>query len=82
VDTHVRRLSNRLGLTTHDGPEKIEADLMALLPRERWTGFSHRLILHGRQVCHARTPACDRCTLRDLCPTFSALQAAAPPVSR
>lgn len=71
VDTHVRRLSNRLGLTTHDQPEKIEADLMALLPRDQWTGFSHRLILHGRQVCHARKPACDRCSLQDLCPTYA-----------
>jgi endonuclease-3 len=77
VDTHVRRLSNRLGLTTHDVPEKIEADLMALLPRDRWTGFSHRLILHGRQVCHARKPACDRCSLQDLCPTFRAFQTSA-----
>jgi endonuclease III len=70
VDTHVRRLSGRLGLTEHDQPEKIEVDLMSMLPRERWTGFSHRLILHGRQVCHARKPDCPRCTLQDLCPTF------------
>jgi endonuclease-3 len=70
VDTHVRRLSNRLGLTTQDDPVKIEADLMTLLPRDRWTGFSHRMILHGRQVCHARKPACDRCSLQDLCPTY------------
>jgi endonuclease-3 len=70
VDTHVRRLSRRLGLTQHDDPEKIERDLIAMLPRDRWTGFSHRLILHGRQVCHARKPACERCTLNDLCPTY------------
>jgi endonuclease III len=70
VDTHVRRLSGRLGLTEHDQPEKIEIDLMGMLPRERWTGFSHRLILHGRQVCHARKPNCPRCSLQDLCPTF------------
>jgi endonuclease-3 len=71
VDTHVRRLSNRLGLTTHDQPERIETDLMALLPRDQWTGFSHRMILHGRHVCHARKPACDRCTLQDLCPAYA-----------
>jgi endonuclease III len=70
VDTHVRRLSGRLGLTDHDDPEKIERDLMALLPREQWTGFSHRLILHGRRVCHARKPDCPHCSLRDLCPTY------------
>jgi endonuclease III len=69
VDTHVRRLSNRLGLTTHDQPEKIEVDLMSLLPREEWTGFSHRLILHGRRVCYSRKPDCPHCTLRPLCPT-------------
>jgi endonuclease-3 len=69
VDTHVRRLSNRLGLTQHDDPEKIERDLMALLPREVWIDFSHMLILHGRQVCDARKPACDRCTLQSLCPS-------------
>jgi endonuclease-3 len=69
VDTHVRRLSRRLGLTTHDDPEKIERDLMAQLPRDRWTAFSHRMILHGRQVCHARKPDCPHCTLRELCPS-------------
>jgi endonuclease-3 len=70
VDTHVRRLSRRLGLTDHDQPEKIEIDLMTHLPRARWTGFSHRLILHGRQVCHARKPECPRCALSDVCPTY------------
>jgi endonuclease-3 len=75
VDTHVRRLSGRLGLTAHDDPEKIERDLMALLPREHWTGFSHRLILHGRRVCHARKPDCARCSLQALCPTYATLQA-------
>jgi endonuclease-3 len=69
VDTHVRRLSNRLGLTQHEDPEKIERDLMALLPREEWIVFSHMLILHGRQVCDARKPKCALCTLRDLCPS-------------
>jgi endonuclease-3 len=75
VDTHVRRLSGRLGLTDHDDPEKIERDLMALLPREQWTGFSHRLILHGRRVCHARKPDCPHCSLQSLCPTYATLQA-------
>jgi endonuclease III len=69
VDTHVRRLSNRLGLTQHDDPEKIERDLMALVPQEEWVIFSHMLILHGRQVCDARKPKCAICTVRDLCPS-------------
>ena len=72
VDTHVRRLAKRLGLTQHDDPEKIEQDLMRLIPRERWTLFSHQLIHHGRQVCKARKPACDRCVLKDLCPSSTA----------
>jgi endonuclease III len=76
VDTHVRRLSRRLGLTDHDDPEKIERDLMALLPQEHWTGISHRLILHGRRVCHARKPDCAHCSLQALCPTYATLQAA------
>jgi endonuclease-3 len=70
VDTHVRRLAGRLGLTEHQEPEKIERDLMAMLPSTRWTGFSHRLILHGRQVCHARKPACTACNLNDICPAY------------
>ncbi|MBI5478337.1 MAG: endonuclease III [Deltaproteobacteria bacterium] len=69
VDTHVRRLAQRLGLSTADDPEKIERDLMALVPRARWIEIGHTLILHGRRVCAARAPACDRCTLRPLCPT-------------
>jgi endonuclease III len=69
VDTHVRRLSGRLGLSHHDDPVKIERDLMALIPREDWVSISHRLILHGRQVCHARKPDCDHCSLADLCPS-------------
>lgn len=69
VDTHVRRLSNRLGLTTHDDPEKIERDLMALVPRQHWVEFAHMLILHGRQVCDARKPRCPVCTLNQLCPS-------------
>jgi endonuclease-3 len=74
VDTHCRRLSNRLDLTGHQDPTQIENDLSRLLPREEWTGFSHRLILHGRNVCFARNPACDKCPLSDLCPSSSAKQ--------
>lgn len=72
VDTHVRRLSGRLGLTQHDDPVKIERDLMAIIPRDGWISISHRLILHGRQVCHARKPECGRCTLADICPSAAA----------
>ncbi len=73
VDTHVRRLSNRLGFTTQKDPEKIERDLMETVPREDWTVFSHLLILHGRSTCKSRKPDCENCTLNDLCP--SAFQA-------
>ncbi|HVX11406.1 MAG TPA: endonuclease III [Pirellulales bacterium] len=68
VDTHVRRLSQRLGLTTHKDPEKIERDLMAVLPPREWIDFSHRLIHHGRRICIARRPKCDECTLNKVCP--------------
>jgi endonuclease-3 len=69
VDTHVTRISRLLGLTKHKDPVKIERDLVELLPEEEWITFSHMLILHGRQVCVARRPACDRCTLAKLCPS-------------
>ena len=69
VDTHVRRVSQRLGLTKNEDPEKIEQDLMELVPREEWTSFSHLLIFHGRRVCHARKPKHDACVLCELCPT-------------
>ncbi|MGE5238164.1 MAG: endonuclease III [Chloroflexota bacterium] len=69
VDTHVKRLAGRLGLTEHDDPVKIEQDLMALAPRERWGELSHLLILHGRTVCHARQPKHSECVLFDLCPS-------------
>lgn len=68
VDTHVKRLSHRLGLTEHKVPEKIELDLIQCLPRKEWIDFSHRMIHHGRQVCRARKPLCERCGLRDVCP--------------
>ena len=69
VDTHVKRLSNRLGFTRAASPERIEVDLVALFPRERWTMLSHLLIFHGRQVCVARKPRCSQCVLADLCPS-------------
>ena len=69
VDTHVRRLSRRLGLTKQTTPEKIERELMKLLPRDRWTLFSHWLIWHGRRRCFARNPDCAHCEVRALCPS-------------
>lgn len=69
VDTHVARLSNRLGLVTGDDPVKIERRLMKLVPRERWTMLSHLLIEHGRRVCDARKPRCGECVLADTCPS-------------
>lgn len=78
VDTHVTRLSNRLGLTRHKSDAvKIEADLMQVVPREDWTLWSHLLIHHGRAVCDARNPRCDRCELFKVCPSGPKLMAAA-----
>ena len=68
VDTHFGRLMQRLGLTGEKTPVKIERDIAKLVPEEEWTMFSHRVIFHGRQVCHARTPECDAFVLRDICP--------------
>jgi endonuclease-3 len=70
VDTHVSRLSQRLGLTKEKTPEKIELDLQALVPKKHWIMFPHWLIFHGRQVCDARKPKCTECVLADLCPSF------------
>jgi endonuclease-3 len=70
VDTHVKRLSNRLGLTKHQDPIKIEQDLMKLLPQPEWENFSMSIIYHGRAVCKARNPQCDACLLAPLCPTY------------
>lgn len=69
VDTHVLRISRRLGLTRDVDPKRIEKDLMALLPSEEWTPFSHRLIWHGRKICTARKPKCEECTLASCCPS-------------
>jgi endonuclease-3 len=76
VDTHVRRLANRLGLTVEDDPNRIERDLCALLPPREWTAFAHRLIHHGRQVCAARRPRCSACPLADLCPQIGVTESA------
>jgi endonuclease-3 len=69
VDTHVQRISQRLGWTRHTMPEKIEQDLMALFPREHWDKLSHVLIFHGRRVCFARKPSCATCVVNDACPS-------------
>lgn len=69
VDTHVTRLTNRLRLTRSDDPVKIEAEVCAMVPRSEWTELSLRLILHGRRVCLARSPQCERCVLNDVCPS-------------
>jgi len=71
VDTHVKRLTKRLGLTKFEEPIKVERDLMGLLPQRDWENWSIRIIYHGRAVCNARKPACDRCELADLCPSAS-----------
>ncbi len=67
VDTHVFRIARRLGLAKGDTPQKVEQELMKILPRDRWIAFSHQLIHHGRQVCDARKPKCDCCNLEQLC---------------
>jgi endonuclease III len=68
VDTHVKRLARRLGLTSRTAPEQIERELMAVIPRKEWVDLSHRLIQHGRRVCLARRPRCELCTLAPFCP--------------
>jgi endonuclease-3 len=70
VDTHVARLSQRLGLTTNENAEKIEKDLIELVPKRNWIMFPHWLITHGRQVCIARKPRCRQCVLANICPSF------------
>jgi endonuclease-3 len=79
VDTHVTRLAARLGLTRETDPVKIEQDLMALVPRDQWTHFANRLIWHGRRVCDAKKPACERCALAPMCPSFGIVGQAALP---
>jgi endonuclease-3 len=72
VDTHVTRVAGRLGLTSNFDAEKIEQDLMKVVPPKEWTSFSHRMILHGRQICVARKPKCAQCDLNPLCPSAEA----------
>jgi endonuclease-3 len=79
VDTHVKRLTYRLGLTKNTEPVKVERDLMKLLPQPDWENWSIRLVYHGRAVCNARSPQCDRCVLVDLCPSA---HLAAPPAKK
>jgi endonuclease-3 len=67
VDTHVFRIARRLGLARGDTPQKVEQELIRVIPQDRWIGFSHQLIQHGRQVCDARKPKCDHCNLEQLC---------------
>jgi endonuclease-3 len=71
VDTHVKRISNRLGFTKHKDPDKIEQDLVALVPKTEWTLWPHLLIHHGRAVCQARTAKCEICPINQLCPSSS-----------
>jgi endonuclease-3 len=70
VDTHFGRLSRRFGWTESEDPEKVEAEVGSLFPKSDWTVLSHRMIWHGRRVCHSRTPACGACPLAQLCPSF------------
>lgn len=73
VDTHVIRLSNRIGLTKQTDPVKIELELTAQLSAEHWTNFSHTMIFHGRRICAARKPACEKCTITDLCKYYRSI---------
>jgi endonuclease III len=83
VDTHVARLSRRLGLSRHDDPERIERDLMGSFPADAWVALGHRLILHGRRVCSSRRPACERCSLDSICPQVGVGKGRGPsPVAR
>jgi endonuclease-3 len=72
VDTHARRVAQRLGLTHNEEPDEVEADLCALFPKRSWVDTGHRLVLHGRYVCQARQPRCEHCPLFELCPTAAA----------
>jgi endonuclease-3 len=69
TDTHFIRLSRRMGLTQNEDPVKIEADVAALLPQDRWSAFSHAMLFHGRAVCEAKKPKCDACVVADECPS-------------
>ena len=71
VDTHAKRLSNHIGLTKNQDPEKIEYDLQKIVPKERWADFCHRLVFHGREVCNARKPDCENCRISSLCDYYT-----------
>ena len=77
VDTHVARVTRRLGLTASDDPATVEADLMARLPRTQWLSFAHQVIFHGRVICKAQRPLCPACTLNELCPASTVAAVAA-----
>jgi endonuclease III len=74
VDTHFKRLSQRLGFTKHDHPDKIEFDLKAIVPEKDWSDWSHAMVFHGRRCCYARNPNCLECPISALCPSFSELR--------
>jgi len=74
VDTHVKRVSTRLGLTRETNPVKIEKDLQRRVPKNKWIDYSHQIIWHGRRTCHARKPACEKCPMAPLCPSFEFLK--------
>jgi endonuclease-3 len=82
VDTHVGRLSRRLGLTKQTDPVKVELALMEIVPKEKWTEFSHELILHGRNICDARKPLCETCTLNELCPKIGVKKSPTKPKAK
>lgn len=71
VDTHAKRLSNRIGLTKNENPEKIEYDLQKIVPKSSWADFCHKLVYHGREVCKARKPECEKCEIRQFCNYYS-----------
>lgn len=74
VDTHAKRLSNRIGLSKNDDPEKIEYDLQKIVPEPRWADFCHELVFHGREVCKARKPECQNCEIRQFCKYYAELK--------
>jgi endonuclease-3 len=81
VDTHVARITHRLGFTRQTDPVKIEQNLMKIVPRRDWTLFPHLLIQHGREICQARVPRCEICPVQDLCPVGVRVRATRPPAS-
>ncbi len=74
VDTHAKRLSNHIGLTKNEDPEKIEYDLQKIVPKDRWADFCHRLVFHGREVCNARKPDCENCKINSLCDHYKKIK--------